>query len=144
MIFILYFGLVDLQQEYASEIANKLSMMGIFADVDNSDYTLPKKIRNGEVSQYNFILVMGEKEQEARSVDVRNRGDVGQKSRSAEITPLDTICEQFLDLTRSRRSQTSSARILRLEFVLDPLLNRKANVQNEPCWPRTSLIQNRR
>ena len=28
----------------------------IFADVDNSDNTLPKKIRNGEIAQYNFIL----------------------------------------------------------------------------------------
>jgi len=92
-------------QEYASEIANKLSLSGLFADVDNSDNTLNKKIRNGEISQYNFILVVGEQEQVARSVNVRNRDDVGQKTRSAKIIPLDTICEQFLDLKRSRRLQ---------------------------------------
>ena len=29
---------------------------GLFADVDNSPETLNKKIRNGEIAQYNFIL----------------------------------------------------------------------------------------
>lgn len=47
---------VRVQKEYASEVAAKLSDMGLFTDVDNSDNTLPKKIRNGEIAQYNFIL----------------------------------------------------------------------------------------
>lgn len=34
----------------------KLSEKGLFADVDNGADTLPKKIRNGEIAQYNFIL----------------------------------------------------------------------------------------
>ncbi|KLO07441.1 tars protein [Schizopora paradoxa] len=92
-------------QEYASEVANKLSSLGIFADVDDSDNSLGKKIRNGEVSQYNFIFVVGEQEQKARSVNIRNRDDVGQKSRSEEIIPLDTVCEQILDLKKTRRLQ---------------------------------------
>lgn len=29
---------------------------GLFTDVDNGADTLPKKIRNGEIAQYNFIL----------------------------------------------------------------------------------------
>ena len=29
---------------------------GLFADVDNSPETLNKKIRNGEIAQYNFIF----------------------------------------------------------------------------------------
>ena len=41
---------------YATEVAEKLSSLGIFADVDNGDNTLPKKIRNGEIAQYNFIF----------------------------------------------------------------------------------------
>ena len=46
------------QKEYASEVANRLSSLGLFADVDNGENTLPKKIRNGEIAQYNFILGM--------------------------------------------------------------------------------------
>jgi threonyl-tRNA synthetase len=45
-------------KDYAAEIANRLSALGFFADVDNGDNTLSKKIRNGEVAQYNFILGM--------------------------------------------------------------------------------------
>jgi hypothetical protein len=44
------------QKEYAQEIATRLTDMGLFADVDNGADTLPKKIRNGEIAQYNFIL----------------------------------------------------------------------------------------
>jgi threonyl-tRNA synthetase len=46
------------QKDYASEIADRLTGLGLFADVDNGENTLPKKIRNGEIAQYNFILGM--------------------------------------------------------------------------------------
>ena len=44
------------QREYATEVAEKLTKLGLFVDVDNGENTLPKKIRNGEIAQYNFIL----------------------------------------------------------------------------------------
>lgn len=89
-------------QAYASEVAEKLNSLGIFTDVDNGENTLNKKIRNGELAQYNFILVVGQAELDSRSVNVRNRDDVGSKSRSEEIINLDTICEQLLALKESR------------------------------------------
>ena len=49
-------GLVHIQKEYASEVAETLSKANLYAEVDNSDNTLQKKIRNGEIAQYNFIL----------------------------------------------------------------------------------------
>lgn len=45
-----------LQKEYASEIVSRLTNLGLWADVDNGENTLPKKIRNGEIAQYNFIF----------------------------------------------------------------------------------------
>lgn len=48
--------LTSSQKEYAQEIATRLTDLGLFADVDNGADTLPKKIRNGEIAQYNFIL----------------------------------------------------------------------------------------
>ena len=51
-------SLTIIQKEYASEIAERLGSFGLFADVDNGADTLPKKIRNGEIAQYNFILGM--------------------------------------------------------------------------------------
>ena len=47
-----------LKRDYATEVAQKLADQGIFVDVDNSGDTLNKKIRNGEIAQYNFIFGM--------------------------------------------------------------------------------------
>lgn len=43
-------------KEYAKEVAQKLWDAGLYADADLSDSTLPKKVRNGEIAQYNFIF----------------------------------------------------------------------------------------
>jgi len=53
-------NLTSLQKEYAAEITERLGSFGLFADVDNGADTLPKKIRNGEIAQYNFILGTGD------------------------------------------------------------------------------------
>ncbi|KAF8958944.1 hypothetical protein BDZ97DRAFT_2045909 [Flammula alnicola] len=88
-------------KDYAAEIAGRLESLGLFADVDNGENTLPKKIRNGEIAQYNFILVVGQEELDARSVNVRNRDDVGTKSKG-EMISLDTVVEQLVALKKSR------------------------------------------
>ncbi|KAF8180102.1 hypothetical protein BJ912DRAFT_882880 [Pholiota molesta] len=88
-------------KEYAAEIAARLDSLGLYADVDNGENTLPKKIRNGEIAQYNFILVVGQEELDARSVNVRNRDDVGSKSKG-EMIALDKVVEQLVALKKSR------------------------------------------
>ncbi|KAF8579070.1 tars protein [Ramaria rubella] len=88
-------------KEYASEIADRLSALGLWTDVDNGDNTLPKKIRNGEIAQYNFIFVVGQDELDSRSVNVRNRDDVGTKARS-EVVPLVVVEKQLVSLKESR------------------------------------------
>ena len=60
-----------IQREYASEVADKLTKLGLYVDVDNGENTLPKKIRNGEIAQYNFIFVVGQEELDGQSVNVR-------------------------------------------------------------------------
>ncbi|KAF8504177.1 hypothetical protein BU17DRAFT_101430 [Hysterangium stoloniferum] len=88
-------------KDYAAEIVDRLSKLGLWADVDNGENTLPKKIRNGEIAQYNFILVVGQAELDSRSVNVRNRDDVGTKARSEDV-PLDIVVSQLLALKESR------------------------------------------
>ncbi|WFD32669.1 threonine--tRNA ligase [Malassezia sp. CBS 17886] len=58
---------------YAEEVRALLWDQGFFADVDLSDNTLNKKVRNGEIAQYNFVFVVGHEEKESHSVNVRNR-----------------------------------------------------------------------
>ncbi|KAG1117349.1 hypothetical protein G6F42_013463 [Rhizopus arrhizus] len=88
-------------KDYAKEIVDKLVGLGIFADADLSDNTLNKKIRNAEIAQYNFIFVVGEVEMTTRSVNVRNRDDVGTKAKGQTI-PLDDVIKSVQKLKESR------------------------------------------
>eukprot|EP00742_Colponemidia_sp_Colp-10_P005784 GILJ01006182.1.p1 GENE.GILJ01006182.1~~GILJ01006182.1.p1 ORF type:complete len:742 (-),score=83.25 GILJ01006182.1:22-2247(-) len=45
----------------------------LYVDVDESDGTLNKKIRDAQLAQYNYILVVGNKELESRTLSVRER-----------------------------------------------------------------------
>jgi len=91
-------------KDYATSIATRLTSLGLYADVDNTDNTLPKKIRNGEVAQYNFILVVGQSELETSSVNVRNRDDIGDKSKArGDLVPVDEVVEKFLKMKTERR-----------------------------------------
>ncbi|KAJ8083178.1 threonyl-tRNA synthetase [Marasmius tenuissimus] len=88
-------------KEYATQIKDRLTGLGIYTDVDDSDNTLPKKIRNGEIAQYNFILVVGQQEFEKQSVNIRNRDDPNSKSRGEDIS-LDQAVEMFVRLKTTR------------------------------------------
>ncbi|KAF2351852.1 Threonine-tRNA ligase class IIa, partial [Trinorchestia longiramus] len=60
--------------EYAVSVRNRLHAAGFEVDVDTDPGdTMNKKIRNGQLEQYNFILVVGEKETAAGTVNVRTR-----------------------------------------------------------------------
>ena len=75
---------------------------GIYSEVDLSDATLNKKIRNAEIAQHNFILTVGTEEASDRSVNVRNRDDVGTKARGQTI-PLKEVVEKMVALKTERR-----------------------------------------
>jgi len=88
-------------KEYASQVCERLKSLGLFADLDNGADTLPKKVRNGEIAQYNFILVVGEEEMTTQSVNIRNRDDIGTKAR-AEMMSLDDLATKLVALKTSR------------------------------------------
>ena len=56
---------------YAQEVQAKLHNVGFHVDADISDLTLNKRIRNAETSHYTFICVVGAKEAEAGTVNIR-------------------------------------------------------------------------
>ncbi len=65
---------VDLKfADYAYEVQNQIHQAGFYVDVDDSNRTLNKKIREAEVNQYNFILVVGQQEIDSKGVNVRTR-----------------------------------------------------------------------
>uniref|UniRef100_A0A8C8E3E0 threonine--tRNA ligase n=1 Tax=Oryzias sinensis TaxID=183150 RepID=A0A8C8E3E0_9TELE len=61
-------------EEYAKKVCKQFTEAGFMADADlDSSCLLNKKIRNAQLAQYNFILVVGEKEKMTNRVNVRTR-----------------------------------------------------------------------
>eukprot|EP01059_Diplonema_ambulator_P021891 TRINITY_DN363_c2_g1_i1.p1 TRINITY_DN363_c2_g1~~TRINITY_DN363_c2_g1_i1.p1 ORF type:complete len:825 (+),score=360.57 TRINITY_DN363_c2_g1_i1:42-2477(+) len=69
--------------DYATEVKDYFFGEGFEAHLDSSDATLSKKIRNGQIAQYNFIIVVGAEEQEKKTVNIRVRG-AGKKEESKD------------------------------------------------------------
>uniref|UniRef100_A0A1S4BZA3 threonine--tRNA ligase n=1 Tax=Nicotiana tabacum TaxID=4097 RepID=A0A1S4BZA3_TOBAC len=63
----------DKSQSYALELRERIHDAGYYVDVDTSDRTIQKKVREAQVAQYNYILVVGEAEASSRQVSVRVR-----------------------------------------------------------------------
>ncbi len=70
--------------DYARNTAEKLKSTGIRLEVDDSNESLGKRVRNAEKEKTPYILVVGEKEMETESVAVRKRGDGDQGSLKIE------------------------------------------------------------
>lgn len=61
-------------EKYSEQVCHEFFEAGFMADVDvDHSCTLNKKIRNAQLAQYNFILVVGEKEKANNAVNVRTR-----------------------------------------------------------------------
>ncbi len=61
--------------EYAMHIADSLENMNIRVDVDDRDETVPKKVRDAEVTWIPYVVVVGEREVDKNMISVRTRFD---------------------------------------------------------------------
>ncbi|KAJ3176335.1 threonyl-tRNA synthetase [Geranomyces variabilis] len=90
--------------DYAEEVRQILFDNGLNVEADLSDLTLNKKIRNSEVALWNFTFVVGEKEQEARTVNCRNNREEqdSKTGNHGKVVPLDVIVPQLRKLIDSK------------------------------------------
>ena len=88
--------------EYANSLQKQLWDNGIIAEVDAGENTLPKKIRNAEIGQHNFIFVVGQEEVDGSSVNVRNRDDAGSKAKTPTV-PFSDVLAQMIRLRDEKR-----------------------------------------
>ncbi|ODQ78479.1 hypothetical protein BABINDRAFT_84950 [Babjeviella inositovora NRRL Y-12698] len=88
--------------EYAETVNAKLKAAGFYSDVDVSGNTLQKKVRNGQMSKYNFIFIVGAEEQAAEGVNIRNR-DVQDSQNKNAMVKLDDVIVQLLALKQSKK-----------------------------------------
>ncbi|BES89665.1 threonyl-tRNA synthetase [Nesidiocoris tenuis] len=84
--------------DYAVQVKNKLWDAGLMVELDlDAGDTMNKKIRNAQLAQYNFILVVGEKEKSSSTVNIRTRDNVVH----GEMT-VDSLIEKLLVLKNER------------------------------------------
>jgi threonyl-tRNA synthetase len=79
-------------QEYSQEVRDLLRAQGIRAEVDSRSEKMNAKIRDAETQKIPFILIVGDREVESRSVSVRRRkkGDLG-------AMPLSQLIEKMVE-----------------------------------------------
>ncbi|MBN3303609.1 SYTC protein, partial [Amia calva] len=89
-------------EEYAQKVRREFHSGGLMCDVDlDPGCTLNKKIRNAQLAQYNFILVVGEKEKSSDTVNVRTRDNKVHGERSVRD------CLERLQHLRTQRSRNA-------------------------------------
>ena len=88
--------------DYVEELQQILRDDKLVVDIDVGSNTMPKKIRTGQLAQYNFIFVVGAQEKESRSVNIRNRDDPNSQSKGSLI-PLEEARVKLRSLRKERR-----------------------------------------
>ncbi|MCC7574162.1 threonine--tRNA ligase [Candidatus Woesearchaeota archaeon] len=68
--------ITDKQNIYADKIIEYLEQKGIRTEKDYKPETMGKKIRNAQLEQVKYIIVLGEKEQQNETINVRTRDGV--------------------------------------------------------------------
>ncbi|CAH9073954.1 unnamed protein product [Cuscuta epithymum] len=88
--------LSDKSQSYGIKLRDRIHGAGFHVDVDTSDKTVQEKVREAQIAEYNFILVVGEKEVTTREVSVRERDNPDHK-----VMTVDELLSHFKDLVAS-------------------------------------------
>merc|ERR1712217_481060 len=79
---------------YASYVKDYLYSRGFHAEVNLSDKTMNKKIREAQIDRYNYILVVGREEENAMTVNVRLRG----QKRPVGTKGVQELADEFEEL----------------------------------------------
>ncbi|CAM2938422.1 threonine--tRNA ligase [Helicobacter burdigaliensis] len=86
------------QNAYAKNLRNELLRFGIYAEIENKNETLNKRIRNAEKQRVPMIAVIGAKEVEEQKVSIRDR-------RNKEQSIMQK--EEFIKLLKEKMSEVS-------------------------------------
>jgi len=76
--------IADRHNDYCRAVAKKFSEAGIRVEVDDKTETTSKKVRNAEMQRINYILVVGDREIENKTVNVRTRDNKIVREKKAD------------------------------------------------------------
>ncbi len=93
--------ITDAVMEYAEQVVGTLREHGLRADVDRRSEKLGYKIRDGETMKVPYLLVVGQREADEKTVSLRLR-----HRRDEGVHSLDAVIERVVDAvsTRSREA----------------------------------------
>ena len=86
------------QMVYAKEILAELKARNIRVELDENNETLGKKIRNAKMEKIPYLLVVGDKEMESKTVTVEARG-----ANKGESVSLAVFCAKIEEELKSRK-----------------------------------------
>ncbi len=89
--------ITDAMNAYAEEIAAELRQKGLRAEVDSRKEKLGYKIREGETQKIPYLLVVGQREADDRTVSLRLR-----HRRDEGVHPLDVVVDRILTAVTNR------------------------------------------
>lgn len=90
----------DRHNKYAERVKARLSEAGIRVEVDDSLNNMQKKIRNNARQKVPYLLIVGDQEQEAGSVNIRRRGE-GKKQTAMGLEEFAAVISEEVK-TRSK------------------------------------------
>ncbi|CAI7615389.1 unnamed protein product [Penicillium bialowiezense] len=92
--------------DYVEELQQLLRGDKLNVDIDISGNTMQKKIRTGQLAQYNFIFVVGASEKESRTVNIRNRDDPATQKQGVMVS-LEDVRPKLKALRKERRLENA-------------------------------------
>jgi len=81
-------------EAYAETVQQRVRAAGYFVDADLTHRTLNRMVRDAQLKQYNYILVVGKEEESSGSVNVRTRDNAVHGTKS-----IDEIIAEFKRLS---------------------------------------------
>ncbi|KAF2459637.1 threonyl-tRNA synthetase-like protein [Lineolata rhizophorae] len=98
---ILVIPVMPTANDYVVEVQQTFRSQGFHCDIDVSGNTMQKKIRTGQLQQYNFIFVVGAAEKDSKTVNIRNRDDPSTQAKG-DLIPLDEAIKKLVVLRDTR------------------------------------------
>jgi threonyl-tRNA synthetase len=82
--------IADRHNAFSAAVVKKMNEAGLRATLDDRPLTTNKKVREAELAKVNYILIIGDREVEAQTVNVRTRDNqiLGEKEVDAFISEL--------------------------------------------------------
>jgi threonyl-tRNA synthetase len=99
---VLLVPITEQQIEYARDVEKRLTREGVRVSLDDRAEKMQAKIRDAQLEKIPYVLVMGRREAESKTISVRDRneGDLGAMT-----------VEEFLEKTKEARNLAAAQEI---------------------------------